>query len=870
MARDRIVSAVTDPDGTVRVFGREHQIELTGYDAFYVRAEHASRFPREWRDRVSDPERGFCRVQWPERARNSRWKRLEYFQENVFAPREIDVLEADVDPAQRFLIEHPSAQFAEDISLLYFDLETESVADWERPWESRILSFSWVSSRGRRGYVRLEAETDDAERKLLRAFAALADRHDILLAWNGDRFDFKVVAGRCVRLDVPFDPDLYHWIDHLRLFRRYFTRSQDGGVKQSFSLDAIAETFLGEERKVPVEGLARAKGYEKGDMFRWLWANAPDLLRVYNEQDSNLMELLEKKTGFVALHLGLCRLCRVLPGRSSLYATSLVDGRMLQQGWAAGYHFPTRFRSTDDGYHRARGAFVPEAVTGVHESVAVLDYARMYPSIILSFNMSLDTIASDGELTVPETTPKGALTGRTVARFRASPEGHLPAALRGIIGERKRYARMKDEATVQSPEWHDADRLSTACKVLANTFYGVVLSPFSRFHRHEIGESVTSFGRYLLATTIKTAESRGHKLVFGDTDSVAFTATDDEAEAVALEMNERTIPELLKRHGARPGEVRLEYEKRFEIVLVTASKRYAGRFAKYGGKPVAPGGQMDVRGLEIVRSDVCRAARALQRAVVEQILDRADGRKIWEALCELREDFVAGKTPIAELILQKAVTKRLEDYATKPIQVRVAERMVERGLEVGEGTKIQFLMVRGGRPIVPDELDQSPGLDLVAYWNKYVYPATKRAAEAAFPDLAWGDLDFQRGFDPNQLTLFEGGPPQLRGKSEKHGERPLRPVRPVATVPPRVRPIRRTVPRTVVLSVDEPAVDAPRLRALAEKFPGPHLLRIDVVVRDAGQVVELECPQRVASPAEPDFARALRALGIRGELRAGR
>mgnify|MGYP000095968474 CR=1 FL=1 len=35
---------------------------------------------------------------------------------------------------------------------------------------------------------------------------------------------------------------------------------------------------------------------------------------------------------------------------------------------------------------------------------------------------------------------------------------------------------------------------------------------------------------------------------------------------------------------ARSGEIAIDYEKRYEIVLVSASKKYAGRFAVYKGK----------------------------------------------------------------------------------------------------------------------------------------------------------------------------------------------------------------------------------------------------------------------------------------------
>ena len=846
--KDEVVNALYEGGKAVRLYGRTGDYEVDFPDAFYLHSGQVDRLPSAWSDGVEELEGGFSRVRWPERSRGSRRARLRYFNENVFKPRGIDPLEADLSPTQRFLIENPSIRIAEKWKLLWFDLETEQVKDWDKPWRSRILAFSWRSSSGAKGHVRAKSLTDEAERELLRTFARLADRHDILLAWNGDRFDFRVVTSRCELQGVPFDKFLYHWLDTLRLFKRYYLRSEDGGVTSSFALNAVAEGLLG-EKKIPIEPLAREKGWDgSGDLFTWLWEYAPDLFRDYNDHDVELMYLLEGKTGFIDLHLALCRICRVLPAARSLFPMNFVDGKMLQRGQEVGYHFPSR--PTDEvAFHRAKGAFVPEADVGLHESVAVLDYARMYPSIIRTFNMSLETLDPNGELTVPDTNEQGRLTGQHVARFRASPEGHLPAALRGIIEARKVYSERQGRAEVGSPEFHDAARLSNACKVLANVFYGVILSPMSRFHRQEIGESVTSFGRYLLASTIKAAEGRGHRLVFGDTDSVAIRATDEEAAALKDQMNQVVIPELVRKTGAEPGEVIIDFEKRYRRILVTASKRYAGTYALYKGKSAAEDAPMDVRGLEIVRSDVCKAARNLQRATLEFVLEGESPEVIWKGIREERDRFWDGSATIEELILAKSITKPIDDYATKPLQVKVAERMAAAGMEVGVGSKIPFLMTLAG-PVHPSELETEESVDRVAYWNKYVYPPTLRVLEAAFKGRGWEGLLFQKGVNPGQIELFVGG---IVTKQE----RPVRKVR-------KVRQVRRVL-RLVTLVVRED-LDAPRLKKALEAFPGPLPVRVVIEVRapDHRADVILDVPQKIADPSKnPTLTGVLRTLGAR-------
>jgi DNA polymerase elongation subunit (family B) len=839
---DVLVNAIVD-GRVLRLFGRSGTYEVEPRDGFYLPVADVERLPRAWQSFVSAADRGCAWVSWPEPARAGHKKRLEHFTEKVFAKAKLAPLEADVSPVERYLAEHPRVAFARDWRLLWIDVETTRVSDWSRPWENnRILSFSWASGmNGSRGHVRLQALHDDAERALLGVLFRLLVRHDVALAWNGKDFDFAVIQGRAKALDVEHDERLTHWLDALKIFKRYFTKSEDGAVKQSFKLDAIGSVLLG-EHKVPLEQRAAAMGWDRAkdkDPILWCWRNAPELLREYNDQDVHLMRRIEEKTGFVALHLEVCRTCHVLPTERTIFPMTLIDGRMLRVGHDRGYRFPTRMIGGE--HKREIGAFVPPAVPGLHDSVAMLDFARMYPSIILAANLSPETLDPDGDVRVPKTDSQGRLQAGLVARFRSQPEGHLPFAIRAILEARKRYAKQKEAAETQSPEWYDADRLSTALKVLANTFYGVLLSPLSRYYSRELGGSITSIGRLLLATTIGEAQARGHRVLFGDTDSVAFgPATDADAEALRDRMNREVVPALVRGFGGQPeGTIRVEYEKRFGRVVVLGKKRYAGRFAVYGGKAVE-GRKLAVTGLEMVRSDVCTAARTLQAAFVEPLIAGTPADELWRALRKTRDAFEAGETPVPDLILRRGLSKPIAAYATKAVHVRVAEAMQERGLEVGEGTKIQFLVTRDGA-LIPEDLQDPTRLDLQVYWNKHVYPATQRVLEAAYPALAWEGFLFERGHQRGQVSLFVDSP------------RPAAPVK---------SECGRRVFRAVRLEIDACDVDAPRLQRLLTGWPGPHPVRLEVV--DRSTRTELALPQRIPDPAaDPAFLAALAAVRVR-------
>lgn len=763
---------------------------------------------------------------------------------------------------QRFLIENPTLRLEEEPRLLYFDLETERVRDWEAPWHDRILSISCRAPDGRPArHYRLEARTDQAERAMLQAFLAEMATADILLAWNGDRFDFPMLKSRMSILGIPLDHTGWHWLDHLQLFKKSY-QGTDGAALSSYSLDHVGSYVVG-KKKVPIADRARGLGWDgRGDMMLWCWERAPELLREYNDEDVELMVDIEAKTQLVYLHLSLCRLCRVLPDEWSKRPMRLIDGRMFQRGFEAGYHFPSRFRTDEEPrFQQAMGAFVPEAVVGLHESVAVVDYSRMYPSIILTFNMSLETLDPGGDLVVPKTDPQGQLTGEEVARFRSNPEGHLPVAIRGVLRERKQYETRRSGLEVGSPEWRDADTLSTACKVLANSFYGVLLSPFSRYFEPRLGESVTSVGRLLLANTMAEVQSRGLKFVFGDTDSNAFVATDEQARAVRDAVNNEMVPRVLAPTGARPGEIAIDYEKRFSKVLVTASKKYAGRFAVYKGKPAKADSPMAVKGLEMIRTDCCAAARSLQKVAVEMILDGEPAPALARMVEEAREDVMGGKVPWDRLKLSKAMMKDPGQYDNKPVQAKVAEKMLAEGMQADVGSKIPFYLTVDG-PVHPDALDPAK-LDLRTYWDDQIYPATLRCLEAAWPGAGWERLHLPKNYNANQPELF--------------GRVNFNPAPVASPVPEPEKSISRG--EGLVLVMQEPVDEqrgrdiGARVRSLVEAFPGdiPAVLWIRTQISGGTRMVEIDAGHRVRSPeADPVFRSGLRTLNLEWRWREDR
>ncbi len=165
---------------------------------------------------------------------------------------------------------------------------------------------------------------------------------------------------------------------------------------------------------------------------------------------------------------------------------------------------------------RAAGGYVKDPVKGLHENIVSFDFRSLYPSIIISKNVSPDTMVaecSEDECYIaPEVGHK----------FLKEPVGFVPSIIGNILKERVRIKTMM-KASENPREKQILDVQQQALKRLANSMYGVYGYSRFRWYRIECAEAVTAWGRDFIKKTMKQAEDYGFKAIYADTDG--FYAT---------------------------------------------------------------------------------------------------------------------------------------------------------------------------------------------------------------------------------------------------------------------------------------------------------------------------------------------------------
>lgn len=722
-----------------------------------------------------------------------------------FQERQITTYEGDVDPIRRWFTD-TGATIAKP-RRGYFDLETDSRCTFAeaKAGKARILSVAACREDESMQWVDVIPDwSDRAERALIVKFFDWIDEAnaDQLLAWNGDGFDFLVLAKRIERLGLNLDMRRKLWLDHMLLFKRMNLNSSDSGEeKQSLGLNSIAQAQIGEgKEEIPPEVAKRWPGRSLGSLAYELWEAGGEfrkLLVRYNLKDTLLMPRIEKKTGYVALFDTLADVCRVLPDTKGLLPTQQMDGFMLRLALERGHHFATkewRERGEEEKREAFAGAFVmqPKTIgsgdakdewteeqaakwrakmkldTGILRDVHVADFASLYPSIIITWNMSPETkrdIPINGP--IPPGHCRSPLTG---IGFTTEFEGILPAALKTMIAMRKEWSDKAASLPPGTPEAKEAQRRSMAYKVAANSFYGVVGSPFSRYFDRQVAESVTQNGVWLIKQTIAEAECARWKegatpmeVFYGDTDSFfAMQTTQTEFEMFTAWCNKELYPRILASVGVVVAEsrVKLAYEKEFSLVVFTAKKRYAGCFKHYKGsaaRPVPAEGEAfdktkhskpEIKGFEYKRGDAAVLARRLQEKVIMALMRGTTRPEPYRAmLAEALAHVAKDDLPLEEVQLSKSLSKPPKEYhrtnakgvaQAVPPHVRVAEKLIAEGRELGEGSRVAYVVSDGSDGIKAIPAHEYAGeLDRYYLWENLVYPPTQRVLQAAFPAENW-------------------------------------------------------------------------------------------------------------------------------------
>ena len=636
------------------------------------------------------------------------------------------LFESDVPETTRVLVDTytDSDLPSEGHVILTYDIECEMESGLPDPEkaENELTSIGlhdsatnqyWVLVMDKEGKM-VEKKTEKAivipfrdERDMLLKYLDLYEyiNPTIVTGWNIDYFDTPMLYNRIKRLLgerhanrlspigecfwSPYRKRYFmagvSYLDYMGLYKNFTYTELD-----SYRLDSIAQRELG-RGKIEYEG--NLDILFKDDIEKFI---------EYNLVDVELVVEFDKKLQFIDTARGICHAGHV-PYEDFVYSSKYLEGALLTYLKRKNIVAPNKPADRRERMEALKenkeekfiGAYVKAPIVGKYEWIYDLDLTSLYPSIIMSINISPETKVGkikdwDAQKFIKGEVNEYQIGENWITRdnleklfekskysiasngvmYRTDKPGCIPDILDLWFSQRVEFRKLEkkygEEGDKEKYAFYKKRQLVQ--KILLNSLYGVLGLPAFRFYDVDNATAVTTTGQTVIKSTADMANIKYNKElntpnadsnIYIDTDSVFFSAVplldhrfpnwkgDDQntiagyVNDIAGEMQDylNNFYNILGKKVFNIDKHRFEIKKEFvsKAGIWIAKKRYAQWIISDNGVPVD---KLDVKGLDVVRSSYPAAFRKFMSEVLIEILRGDTETQLTDKIYNFKKDLV--------------------------------------------------------------------------------------------------------------------------------------------------------------------------------------------------------------------------------------
>jgi DNA polymerase elongation subunit (family B) len=661
-----------------------------------------------------------------------------------------NLFESDVPETTRILVDtYTDSDIPSDGHIiLTYDIEVEmdsGLPDVEKA-ENELTAIGLHDSAANQYYVLImdksgkmvEKKTDKAivipftdERDMCKKYLDLYEyiNPSIVTGWNIDYFDTPYLYNRIKRILGPkyanrlspigecfwspyrkrFFMAGVSYLDYIHLYKIYTF-----GELDNYRLDTVAMKELG---KGKIEYKGNLDTLFRDDIEKFI---------EYNLVDVELVVGLDKKLQFIDLCKGICHAGHV-PYEDFVYSSKYLEGALLTYLKRKNIVAPNKPADRQEMMQALRdneqekfiGAYVKAPIVGKYDWIYDLDLTSLYPSIIMTTNISPETKVAkidnwDAQKYMKGEIDEFSIGNKTITKenlaklfkeskysissngvmYRTDKPGCIPDILDLWFSQRVEFRKLEKKYGEAGDEEKYAfyKKRQHVQKILLNSLYGVLGLPAFRFYDVDNAEAVTTTGQTVIKSTADMANIKYNKElgttgedfnIYIDTDSVFFSAvpllnhrhpnwkemSDTEialkVDAIAGETQDflNNFYDILAEKVFNVAKEKHRFQIKKEFVsrsgIWVAKKRYAQWIIAENGIPCD---RLDVKGLDVVRSSYPAQFRKFMSSVLIDILKGNTEEELTDRIYDFKKDLV--NMDVTSIAKNSAV-KELSKYIPK-------------------------------------------------------------------------------------------------------------------------------------------------------------------------------------------------------------
>ncbi|KAL7717053.1 DNA polymerase [Entamoeba marina] len=355
-------------------------------------------------------------------------------------------------------------------------------------------------------------------------------------------------------------------------------------------------------------------------------------------------------------------------------------------------------------------ALVMEPQSGYHgDPIIVLDFLSMYPTTAIAYNICYSTCLGyvhDLNLKRKIGAFYGVLEKDEILKLRNHlhvtannvvfvnadiRKGCIPIQMEEFLSTRQHVKYTSKHLDKQSSQFQIKNLQQLALKLHCNTLYGYTgASATGRMPCSDIADAIIETSRRTLERAIEIVEQQfGFEVIYADTDSL-FIKAKNKTKKEAFEIAKSICTKV---NSTIPAPMKLQLEKVYQPLVLISKKRYFGW--KYVDE-VNPG-ELEVKGLEVIRRDSCGAVKKMMKEVMKYLINNnVSGiqtylKKNWDMLQNFQLN-------IKDFVFSKRVRSSYAPNRKLPAAAQLVQNEIDsdQSFHYQTGQRIKYIVVQTG------------------------------------------------------------------------------------------------------------------------------------------------------------------------------